>query len=265
MSSGKPISEESPILLPLPWDSEFFRSRLGRIQAAPRAKMEKALAAARQEGYSCLYFNAAAGWDEGLRWAARAGFFPVGLRVSLAAPAGPTPEDPERPVGEDRSPEGEKALIRWAVEELSPFSRYARDPLFGEAEARRLYRHWAAATLDGQRAQVVLFADAPGEKPAGFLSLRTAGGEISIDLVAVSPSCRGRGWGRALLRAALGRAAEGGYPSLRVATQGNNTAALAAYGAAGFKIETIEHCFHIHLNEEKAKPERKTLAEAEEL
>ena len=69
--------------------------------------------------------------------------------------------------------------------------------------------------------------DDPG--PYGFVS----------DLV-VSAAQRGRGIGRALLRAAETRVREAGVPALRLSVKAANAGASALYAAEGFEAAEIE-------------------------
>ena len=65
----------------------------------------------------------------------------------------------------------------------------------------------------------------------GFILVRAAGGEAEILTLAVEPSARRRGLGRALLDQAL--AATAGSP-LFLEVAADNAVARALYGAAGF-------------------------------
>jgi ribosomal protein S18 acetylase RimI-like enzyme len=106
----------------------------------------------------------------------------------------------------------------------------------------RMFRR--CAEFDG----VVLVAEADGSV-SGFVSVWTRyrssepaddpaeHGYVS-DLV-VSAGHRGRGIGRALLRAAEARARQAGVDTLRVSVKAGNTSALSLYSAEGFENSEI--------------------------
>jgi len=70
--------------------------------------------------------------------------------------------------------------------------------------------------------------------PGGFILARAAGGEAEILTLAVVPSARGRGHGRALVRAAAHHAAGLGASALFLEVADDNIAAQALYRGAGF-------------------------------
>ena len=70
--------------------------------------------------------------------------------------------------------------------------------------------------------------------PSGFVLARAAANEAEILTLAVKPSARGRGLGRALMLAAATRAATLGAESLFLEVGADNPAALALYNGLGF-------------------------------
>jgi len=71
--------------------------------------------------------------------------------------------------------------------------------------------------------------------PEGFVLARAAGGEAEILTLAVMPAARGKGEGRALLRAAAIHAAALGATSMFLEVGADNPAALALYASLGFE------------------------------
>src|ERR1700743_3291542 len=71
--------------------------------------------------------------------------------------------------------------------------------------------------------------------PDGFVLARVAGGEAEILTLAVAPLVRGKGLGRALLRAAAAHAATLGATSIFLEVGADNPAALALYAGLGFE------------------------------
>lgn len=130
------------------------------------------------------------------------------------------------------------------------WSRFHRDPAVGQATADGLKAAWAANYFAGQRGDGMVVVATP-EGVAGFLLYLVRGAEMVIDLVAVAPQCRGRGFGAALLRAAADRTEAA---TLVTGTQLVNVAAVGFYENMGFRLKGASHIFHYHgkLHEHRA-------------
>ncbi|HEY0267532.1 MAG TPA: GNAT family N-acetyltransferase [Rhizomicrobium sp.] len=68
----------------------------------------------------------------------------------------------------------------------------------------------------------------------GFVLARAVAGEAEILTLAVTPAARGRGLGRQLLQAAIGKARDLGADTLFLEVGADNPAALALYAGQGF-------------------------------
>jgi ribosomal-protein-alanine N-acetyltransferase len=68
----------------------------------------------------------------------------------------------------------------------------------------------------------------------GFVLARLAGGEAEILTLAVAPHARGKGFGRALLMAAIARAQEQAADAMFLEVGTDNPHALALYAGLGF-------------------------------
>jgi ribosomal-protein-alanine N-acetyltransferase len=83
--------------------------------------------------------------------------------------------------------------------------------------------------------------------PDGFVMARAAGDEAEILTLAVAPDARGRGLGRALLRAAIIRAEEMGARAIFLEVGADNPQALALYEGLGFaKVGTRRAYYSTH-------------------
>jgi [ribosomal protein S18]-alanine N-acetyltransferase len=81
----------------------------------------------------------------------------------------------------------------------------------------------------------------------GFVLARAAGGEAEILTLAVAPQARGRGLGRALLRAAIIRAQAMGAQAMFLEVGADNPQALALYAGLGFaKVGTRKAYYSTH-------------------
>ncbi len=104
------------------------------------------------------------------------------------------------------------------------------DPQFGEA--------WSAAQLSGTLGMAGSFARqalAADDAACGFTLCRSAGPEVELLLIAVTPAARGRGLGLLLLEAACKDALQRGASDLFLEVRENNLGARALYRKAGFR------------------------------
>lgn len=109
--------------------------------------------------------------------------------------------------------------------------------VLAELHARSFDPAWGAGEIasllasPGSFGLIALRADAP----IGFLLGRAVAGEAEILSLGVLPEERRRGTGRALVEAAVARAATAGATRLFLEVAEDNEAARALYGAAGFR------------------------------
>lgn len=108
--------------------------------------------------------------------------------------------------------------------------RYHADPDTAHA-ADAIKAAWARNGVQG-RADTGFIA-VSGRAIAGFNLCLLKGEVASIDLIAMAVAWRGRGFGRALVRAALAHY-RGKARAMRVGTQATNAASLALYRTEGF-------------------------------
>jgi tRNA threonylcarbamoyladenosine biosynthesis protein TsaB len=119
-----------------------------------------------------------------------------------------------------------------------PGGRELVSPFQGDAvalavlHAAAFERPWEEAALRDLLAGPGVFAF---HAPSGFVLARAAGGEAEILTLAVLPSARGRGLGRALVQAAMVHAAKTGAQAMFLEVGTDNPAALALYTSLGFQ------------------------------
>lgn len=184
------------------------------------------------------------------------GFAPVDVNLVFAARAGEVRPAP-LPCGIDvhaARPDEHDALIRIAAMSFR-FSRFHLDPLVPRATADAVKREWVRSYVRGTRGDRVLAATVGGA-PAGFLaelaSDRKGERVRIIDLVAVEPAFRGRGVGRALVRAFL---AEGARRAdvLEVGTQAANVPSARLYESEGMRLAAAKLVLHRHVGTEESR------------
>jgi ribosomal-protein-alanine N-acetyltransferase len=96
---------------------------------------------------------------------------------------------------------------------------------------------WSVGDIEALFAGVGLFAFLAEDdgRSVGMLLLRVIMEDAEILTIAVDPAVRGRGVGRALVRAALDRAPAAGATAVFLEVAVDNTPALALYERAGFR------------------------------
>ena len=248
---------------PREWDSSFFGISIAQVTAKrPTAnELAEAVRAADHASIDCLYFLAEAEDGTAIRAAEATGFSLVDIRLTLDcqtalahdkdAPRRKQSADDEIAPRPPRLSAGEIRPARPAdiprLKELARLShrntRFHQDPHFDRRLSDELYAIWIEQSVGGELADIVWVVDVNGA-PGGYLTAKSDDDRGSIGLVAVDETCRGRGYGDALLSAALTWAAEGGLSCLSVVTQGRNAAAARFYQRAGFLTRAVELWYH---------------------
>ena len=228
----------------LEWDSAFFERRIGRIHASTLTEglMRDIEQWAADAHIECLYFLADPTDRLTVQLAAERRFELTDIRVTLESASHavtPVRETPVvRPWGDGDVP----ALRRLAAASHRD-SRFYYDRHLAREQCDRLYATWIEKSCLGY-ADVVLVADLAGE-PVGYVSLhRRAPSAASIGLIAVDPSMRGVGCGRALIASALEWSGRHGLRPVTVVTQARNVHGLRLYERCGFVTTSVQLWYH---------------------
>ncbi|MEY3774806.1 MAG: hypothetical protein RLZZ129_1586 [Verrucomicrobiota bacterium] len=228
----------------LPWDSEFFGFRIGRLksQRLTGMSLSSALAWANAERLRCAYFFADAECPATLALAHEGGFKFIDVRMELALakgqmPALPPPTAFRLAVAQDLP--AIAALARTAHQD----TRFFKDCNFPAAKAAEMYAAWIHRDFRLHRIFV-----APGTHTdiAGYITCQhdKTMNIGQIGLIAVAATQRRQGLGRGLLAGALQWFRDSGCDAVRVITQASNVAAQRAYQSLGFR--TAETCATFH-------------------
>jgi dTDP-4-amino-4,6-dideoxy-D-galactose acyltransferase len=232
------------LLEALPWDTEFFGKRIGRVKAGSITDetLAAAVAAGRQAELDCMYLtvgrrDALSGVPE------RAGFHLVDVQIHLerrlqgASPARELSEAVVRPGTLSDIP-----LLRPVIDALAPWSRFAVDPRFGAQAAGDMYEAWIEKSA---RAGQDLFAVATiGSDLVGVVTVE--GGHVP-KIVLIGASASGMGIGTLLMNAAV----DWTVPQaevMMVTTQERNVDALRFYARHGFEVTSDQNVYHLWLD-----------------
>jgi dTDP-4-amino-4,6-dideoxy-D-galactose acyltransferase len=228
----------------LPWDTEFFGFRIGRLNAEHLD--DAGLRAARDwvaaERVRCAYFFGDAECATTLACAHTGGYKFVDLRMEFVLELRGEPAVAPREV--------RPAMVEDlpAIEALCRIShqdtRFFKDSNFPAERARDLYAEWIRRDF---RLHHILVVPGTNGQIAGYITCQTEGSPAigRIGLVAVSETERRRGLGRILLAAALHWFHTRGCPEVRVVTQASNIAAQRVYQTQGFRTAAANATFHL--------------------
>lgn len=121
-------------------------------------------------------------------------------------------------------------------------TRFYADPQLPDDRCDDLYETWIRQSLDGW-ADTVLVVEDEG-RPAGYVTVHVDGETSSIGLIAVAEPARNRGYGGALVRAAVGHGLKRGATDMSVVTQGRNIAAQRLFQSCGFRTSATAVWLH---------------------
>lgn len=122
------------------------------------------------------------------------------------------------------------------------YSRFKIDRRLNNQEFERLYHFWAYKALVEDDKGLVYVKE--GELRGMITLMMALNGTYKISLLAVHPSTRNQGVGRALISKALTTGINSGSRTLLVTTQRANIAAMALYQKAGFEVTDACHVYH---------------------
>lgn len=232
----------------LEWDSSFFGFNVARVLSGrlDPGRVEEILNWCREHAVSCLYFLADADDERTVRMAEETGFRFVDIRVTLNRMLDAVPN------GRGSAWTGIRAVRPSDVAGLKEIatavykdSRFYFDTGFPPAKADALYAAWIERSCEGSGlADATLVAEGD-ERAEGYITVKMATPALGrIGLVGVHAEHRGKGVGKALIRAAIEWFRAGGAREVEVVTQGRNVAAQRLYQGCGFRTRSVRLWYH---------------------
>lgn len=117
------------------------------------------------------------------------------------------------------------------------YSRFKTDTRLTAKEFESLYTIWVSKAI----ASGALLCTEDGK---GMISYATTADALTVGLLAVDASARGKGYGRKLMQAVEAKADELGKKVLIVPTQEQNIPACKFYESLGYRISHKEYVYH---------------------
>ncbi|MGH9013426.1 MAG: GNAT family N-acetyltransferase [Acidimicrobiia bacterium] len=222
----------------LDWDSAFFGVPIVRVRSDASDDLDAVAREADADDVACTYLMTEPPSIGGAGAPEQAGFFLVDVQLELVRSLQDAIAHDHAPVRAGRP--ADAAGLDPVLDELAPWSRFAVDPGFGLAAARRLYGAWLERALRHED-ELVLVAE-HHEQPIGFVTC-AFDPEPTIGLIGTTES--GRGTGKALFAGVVARAREHRETrSLHVRTQARNVRALSYYARVGFAVTAAQYVYH---------------------
>lgn len=125
-------------------------------------------------------------------------------------------------------------------------------PLLAQLHAQAFDEAWDADALvnlvnaPGSLCLLAVMGEPQNDQPCGFVLARKAADEMEILTIAVTPSMRRRGVGKALLDELFGLARSMGASCLFIEYASDNPAAAALYSGAGFRRTGVRKGYYRH-------------------
>jgi dTDP-4-amino-4,6-dideoxy-D-galactose acyltransferase len=240
----------------LPWDSDFFGYRIGRIEVPrldPRL-LDEIQEWARRNAIDCLYFSADLAHPPTIRLAEDHGFRLMEVRLTVERrlqdwqPA-PIPRTREGVLFREARPEDVPAMQAIAGTCYTT-THFLIDPAFTPEQGRAFYETWVRNSVAGYE-DMVLVAEADGEV-IGFVTARflperrgDIRPEAQIMLVGLKSESRRKGIGTETMRACLDwLVTHGGSEHVTGVLQAQNIPIFRCVERLGFTCCTARLLYH---------------------
>jgi len=229
----------------LPWDSQFFGKRVGRLSIQTNNDLDRALRSSDQENFELVYIYSPIAIER-----ISIGQFSlcdVGGHITFAKDLanfnlGKPSHIPEikEYQGDVLSPE----LLELAF--LSGnFSRFRVDPSLPVGSFERLYKCWIAETLKN-RPKTAIFTYQLSGKAAGFATVSWHDLKCTIDLLGVLRPHQGHGVASKLIQHITKTCIDNKINTLEVKTQLSNAIARSLYLKNSFSERDRSCLYHAH-------------------
>ena len=237
----------------LPWDSQFFGKRIGRLTSAPHAEPEwqAILEEAHSLRLDCVYLLLKADDASAIRMAQYAGFQMVDIRLTyelnLSGRVSVWPALPPR-ANLRLAQLSDLPIFQELARQTHRDTRFFTDEHFDPARSAEMYAEWISKSLHGAAQAVwTLTLD---NAPAGYLTCHLESDSGQLGLAALQERTRGRGLGLALFQAGVAWLQSQGAKRVEVVTQGRNLIAQRLYQGMGFRTSQVQLWFHKWFSDE---------------
>lgn len=170
----------------------------------------------------------------------------AGVKTTLASPLTKVRFAPVDLKPDDFVRPGDHRELSILGQELSRESHFHRDP-GTERLGKAVYKEWIKNSISGEAADDILVQRDSRGKAVGFITIKKTGGTFEPVLVKVSDRCRGRGYGKLLMRkffSYVGQAdSEAG---IVIHAMLENPRAIRFYSSFGINPADFRLIFHVY-------------------
>lgn len=229
----------------LSWDSEFFGYKTGAIVLNTNRTLNLHTVIEKNSDYKLIYIRCKPGHaqEEEIK---QLGGILVDEKITFVQdiPNPPYSYNSDIILYPDSEPNTEIIQLGLAS---GVHSRFKVDKHFKNNEFERLYETWVKNSTRKLIAKHVIVCKKENQY-TGLLTLGEKNNKADIGILAVHEKYRGMGIGKSLVQKAFELASQMGHTQLQVVTQRANVNACRFYESVGFKIDTLEHIYHLWIN-----------------
>ena len=238
------------LITELPWDSQFFGKRIGRVQINTEFDLARFKDELSSRKMDLIYMNVESKelvQKTNQQIAKKHQLRAVGRRVDFSLKNPPLINSERLKVErvQNNTPADRLHDLAFLAGE---YSRYKIDPNFLTSDFIRLYKAWIDNSIKGIIADSVFHVVSGGVKSIGLITTKNSNDYLRIGLIAVDPSTQGKGVGKSLIEKAIQEATNTNLTEIRVATQMENEKACAFYEKMNFKMTSKTFLFHVWIN-----------------
>ncbi len=215
----------------LRWDTELFGKKIGtlkRLPSSPR-RLVQAIEDVKKNRFQYLLCKLKCEDWKGIEMLEAAGFYLSDIGVIWEID---TRRDSMTTPNIRIATEKDINTLKKMTKCLFKYSRFYHDPFFTKVEADRLFAAWVENSVKGEAADIVFWI-----KGAGFITCRKITSEKGmIPLIGVVDTMRGKGFGNALVLAAIEWFRAEGIKRVQTRSQLTNIQAMNFYSKVGFQV-----------------------------
>lgn len=224
----------------LPWDSDFFGFKTGKIEVSKYdpSEIQRTAASALLEDAKLIYLIIPDKIDRRELFGDELADKKVIFRKLLN---GDTSDI--QGISEYNETYASPELYEIALES-GKYSRFKTDGQLPDGSYEKLYRTWMDKSVSKEIADMVLVYY-ENKRILGLITVKLRPDHGEIGLLGIHPDAQGKGIGSKLISAAEYYAATEGKPVMEVATQYSNSPACRFYEKNGYSVKIILNYYHI--------------------
>ncbi len=225
----------------LPWDSEFFGFKTGKIEVSEYdpSEIQRTVESAFTEGAQLIYLIIPDVLDRKEIFCDRL----IDQKVIFSKSIRVIADDiPGIAVYDEESVSAD--LYEIALES-GKYSRFKTDEKLPAGSYEKLYRKWIERSVNGELADKV-FVYRENFSILGMITVKIKPGRGEIGLLGIHPGAQGKGIGSKLISAAENFVLSKNLSEMEVATQYGNSQACRFYEKNGYSVRIIFNYYHIH-------------------